>query len=61
MNFYFDGAVVPYDEDCATGVGWTWTDASHTRMEFCAQSCDPLTNHQVSDGTATFGCQTVVL
>lgn len=60
VNFYFDGVVVPYDDGCAAGVGWTWTDASHTQVEFCGQACDLLTEHQISDVGATFGCQTVV-
>jgi len=61
VNFYFDSVVVPYNDGCSGGTGgWTWTDQSHTQVEFCGQSCDQLTNHQISDVSATFGCQTVV-
>ncbi len=60
VNFYFDGVVVPFNDGCTTAVGWTWTDASHTRVMFCDQSCDQLTSHQVGEVNATFGCQTVV-
>jgi hypothetical protein len=51
---------VPYDDGCVAGIGWTWTDASQTQVEFCGQACTQLTDHLVSDVSATFGCQTVV-
>ena len=58
VNFYFDDEVVPYDEDCAEGIGWTWTDESHTAVEFCNLACDQLLL-DVSMVTAKFGCPTV--
>jgi hypothetical protein len=59
VNFYFDDVVVPYDEDCAQGVGWTWTDDTHTAVEFCDQACEQLQGGGVSDISAKFGCATV--
>jgi len=58
VNFYKDGVVVPMDEDCSSGAGWRWTDASHTAIEFCDETCDALA--QGAEITAKFGCPTVV-
>jgi len=58
VNFYFDGVLVGYDQDCAQGVGWTWTDGSHTRVRFCDQACGQITGNQVQNVSATFGCLT---
>jgi hypothetical protein len=58
VNFYFDGVLVGYDQDCALGQGWTWTDATHTAVRFCTVACDQLKNNQVSEVSATFGCKT---
>jgi len=57
VKFYFDGTEVPFDDGCAAGDGWSWTDATKTEVEFCGQACIELTNHAVSDVSATFGCR----
>ena len=60
VNFYFDGVVLPYDEDCSSGSGWRWANAEYTQVEFCADSCALVTGGDVDDITAIFGCNTVV-
>jgi len=59
VNFYFDGEVVPYDEDCAQGTGWMWLDEEHTQVEFCEEACAELQGGFVDQVTAKFGCPTV--
>jgi hypothetical protein len=61
VNFYFDDEVVPYDENCEMGIGWTWTDESHTQVEFCDGACDQLVAGGVDEISAMFGCPTVVI
>jgi hypothetical protein len=61
VNFYFDGEVVPYDEDCEEGIGWTWVDEEHTQVEFCEEACLQLQNDEVETISAKFGCPTVVV
>ncbi|MFO8074270.1 MAG: vWA domain-containing protein [Polyangia bacterium] len=65
VNFYFEveGAeeVVPYDEDCQEGLGWTWIDEEHTEIEFCEQPCQQLQTGEVTEISAKFGCPTVVV
>ena len=60
VNFYFDGEVLYYVEDCDAGDGWTWANEEHTQVEFCGEACDLLMNGEVDSITATFGCDTVV-
>jgi hypothetical protein len=60
VNFYFDGVVVPMDEDCSSGFGWRWTDEEHVQVEFCETSCELLEGGLVDELRATFGCDTVV-
>ena len=57
VKFYFDGVEVPFDDGCAAGNGWSWTDGTKTEVEFCGQSCVQLTSHSINDVTATFGCK----
>ena len=59
VNFYFDNEVVPYDEDCQDGTGWTWTNDEHTQMEFCDEACEKLKTGQVEEISAKFGCPTI--
>jgi hypothetical protein len=60
VNFYFDDEVVPYDEDCAAGVGWTWVDPpDNTMIEFCEEACNELQGGLVDEVSAKFGCPTV--
>jgi hypothetical protein len=61
VNFYFDGEVVGYDEDCANGEGWTWVDAEHTEVEFCDAACTQLRTTGVDLVSATFGCPTIII
>lgn len=65
VNFYFvidgDEEVVPHDEGCVQGLGWTWTDSSHEAVEFCAEACDQLKSGDVVGISARFGCPTVVV
>ncbi len=58
-NFYFDGDQIGYDENCAQDTGWTWTDDTYTKVEFCKESCDKLQDGLVSNISATFGCPTI--
>ncbi|MBN2449003.1 MAG: hypothetical protein JXR77_01355, partial [Lentisphaeria bacterium] len=59
VNFYFDGEVVPYDEDCGAGVGWMWSNEDHTEVTFCEQACAELQGGGVDLVTAKFGCPSV--
>ena len=61
VNFYFDGAVVPYDADCAEGKGWMWNDAAHKSITFCFESCGKLRTGTVANIAAKFGCKTVTV
>jgi hypothetical protein len=56
VNFYFDDEVVPYDPDCEYGVGWTWTDETHTEVLFCDEACVELQGGSVGTVSAKFGC-----
>ncbi len=58
VNFYFDGTLVGYDQDCSLGTGWTWTDGTQTEVRFCDTPCGQIQGLQVSEISATFGCQT---
>ena len=59
VNFYFDGVLVPWDENCEDGSGWDWTDTTHTAVEFCPDICAELKAGNVDEVTAIFGCPTV--
>jgi hypothetical protein len=59
VNVYFDGVTVGFDEGCANGAGWDWTDASHTAIQFCALACEELQTLTVDSVDVTFGCPTV--
>ncbi|MCU0665078.1 MAG: VWA domain-containing protein [Myxococcota bacterium] len=59
VNFFFDGAPVPYDPGCKSGNGWDWTDATHTAITFCKNACEQLTTGSVSHISAEFGCDQV--
>ena len=61
VNFYFDGAVVPYDEGCAVGTGWTWANEAHTQVEFCSVPCAELQSGAVVNIKATWGCPTITV
>jgi hypothetical protein len=39
VNVYLDDTPVPRDDDCSTGSGWFWRDASSTAIEFCEDTC----------------------
>jgi hypothetical protein len=59
VNFFFDGEVVPWDPDCEYGVGWTWTDDTHTEVLFCDEACAQLQGGEVDEVSAVFGCPSV--
>lgn len=67
VNFYFDyddgndPVVIPYDEDCAAGVGWTWMNDEKTQVLFCEEACEKLKTGEVKQITATYGCETIVV
>jgi hypothetical protein len=61
VNFFFDGEIVYYDEDCAAGEGWTWVDEDHTQVEFCDEACQQLQDGDVDEISAVFGCPTEVI
>lgn len=61
VNFYFDDNVVPFNDGCATGIGWTWGNDDHTTVHFCAQSCAQLNEGDVENISAKFGCPSVVM
>jgi hypothetical protein len=59
VNFYFDDVIVGYDEGCAQGEGWAWTDDTHTFVTFCDAACDELRSGKVDAVSARYGCPTV--
>jgi hypothetical protein len=61
VNFYFDGAAVPRDDDGECDNGWRWTDADHDRVVFCGTHCDALLGSTVTDVSATWGCPTILI
>ncbi len=62
VNFYFDEVVVPSDNaDGTCDDGWAWTDATHTRVQFCGSYCDRLLGGSVGNISATWGCPTVLI
>lgn len=62
VNFYFDDVVVPSDNaDGTCDNGWAWTDAGHTRVQFCGSYCDALLGRTVTNISATWGCPTVLI
>jgi hypothetical protein len=54
INFYGDGVLIPYDEDCADGSGWDWLDSD--TVIFCDGACQQLKDGFWGTVTATFGC-----
>ncbi len=61
VNFYMDDDVVPFDNGCEFGIGWTWVDEEHTTVQFCDQSCGQLKTGDIDNVTAKFGCPAVVV
>lgn len=65
VNFYFvddgDETIVKYNEGCAGGHGWTWTDDNHDTIELCKDTCETLKSGTVDELVAKFGCKTVVV
>jgi len=54
VNFFGDGALIPYDDGCADGGGWDWLDAD--TVIFCDGACQQLKDGVWGTVTATFGC-----
>ncbi len=54
VNFYFDGNIVYWDDNCQNGDGWMWTDATQTAVTFCDDACVVLDDGV--DVTVEFGC-----
>jgi len=62
INLYFEnGYVIPYDEGCESGTGWTWTDDNQESVRLCGQSCDRVLSGSDSEILARFGCPTNVV
>ncbi|MCP4683954.1 MAG: VWA domain-containing protein [bacterium] len=61
VNIYFDGKVIGRDDDCAKGKGWTWTDKNYDEIRFCEEACEELRSGDISNITAKFGCDAVVM
>ncbi len=55
VNFYGDGELIPYDEDCSSDEGWMWLDED--TVLFCDESCQDLKGGTWDEVTATFGCE----
>ncbi|MCP4599109.1 MAG: VWA domain-containing protein [Proteobacteria bacterium] len=55
-NLYFDSEIIGYDENCTKGKGWSWTDHTQSKVEFCKEACEKLQNGEVHRIRATFGC-----
>ena len=60
VNFYLNGEAVPYDKDCAQGLGWTWTRDDLTEVRMCEAICDQLQKGG-AELTATWGCPTIII
>jgi hypothetical protein len=58
VNLYADGNVVSYSEDCQDEHGWHWLDES--TIELCPGLCHDYRWGEISEITATFGCETYV-
>lgn len=61
VNFLFDDVIIGYDVLCENG--WHWTDAStdeHPQVEFCGDACRRISEGEVSEIQARFGCATIV-
>lgn len=61
INFYADTVIVPYDEDCHVGTGWSWDNTEKTRVRFCEQSCGRIQEGMYETVKATYGCPTQVV
>ena len=57
VNFYGDGGLIPYDENCEDGSGWHWIDSD--TVEFCEDACADLKSGAWETVTATFGCESI--
>ena len=55
------GNILPFDDDCTNGVGWTWTGADHEAVRMCGDTCDRIKAGECPVLTATFGCASVVI
>ena len=60
VNFYIDGTPIPYDENCDSGIGWTWLNLEHTLVRFCDQSCEMFQDGEEHDISVEWGCPPVV-
>jgi hypothetical protein len=58
VNLFAEGDVVPYDDDCSSGWGWQWIDSD--TIGLCEELCEQYKNGEVTEITATFGCETIV-
>lgn len=58
VNVFADDEIVPYDEDCSDGFGWQWIDAD--TIGLCDGLCEQYKNGEISEVTASFGCETIV-
>ncbi|MBN2525192.1 MAG: VWA domain-containing protein [Deltaproteobacteria bacterium] len=52
----FDGKAIPRDDNCAKNRGWTFSDSSHTAIEFCQAACATLEDGDVSGVKVQLAC-----
>jgi hypothetical protein len=58
VNFYFDGEIVGLDKGCEVGGGWDWTNSTvRDAVKFCDEACEKIKSGEVTDISATFGCE----
>ncbi|MDJ0763378.1 MAG: vWA domain-containing protein [Myxococcota bacterium] len=59
VNFFFDGDLVGWDDNCAHNTGWTWAEGDTSRVEFCHAACMQLKAGNVDEITAELDCPTI--
>jgi hypothetical protein len=52
-----DGNLIPYDEGCLDGRGWSWADDSYEVIQLCERMCEEMKDGGCPVITATFGCK----
>lgn len=55
-NIYFDGNIIPYDEQCSDQTGWHWGNEIRESVTLCRHACDKIKNGAVDEVEIKFGC-----